>query len=151
MGLPRPEPLLGEGAGGAGVKGAIGHWCLFRLGTAVLQFAGSERNRYHDIEHEESDMALLVVRNLPNEVKARLKRRAKMPGRSLEAEVREILAEMPEPAAPPQGEENWVAGLCRRMRELGITNEDIDALNESIAELRRDWRLRDLDFDKLGA
>jgi antitoxin FitA len=36
-------------------------------------------------------MAQLVVRNLENEVKARLQRRAKRHGRSMEEEVRDIL------------------------------------------------------------
>jgi antitoxin FitA len=36
-------------------------------------------------------MAQLVVRNLENSVKARLQRRAKRNGRSMEAEVRDIL------------------------------------------------------------
>ena len=41
-------------------------------------------------------MAQLVVRNLPDDVKERLKARAKRHGRSLEAEVREILSDVPE-------------------------------------------------------
>jgi antitoxin FitA len=36
-------------------------------------------------------MAQLIVRNIENEVKARLQRRAKRHGRSMEEEVREIL------------------------------------------------------------
>jgi plasmid stability protein len=36
-------------------------------------------------------MAQILVRNLENEVKTRLQRRAKRNGRSMEAEVREIL------------------------------------------------------------
>ena len=36
-------------------------------------------------------MALLVVRNIENEVKAKLQRRAKRHGHSMEEEVREIL------------------------------------------------------------
>lgn len=42
-------------------------------------------------------MAQLVVRNLPDDVKERLKRRANRHGRSLEAEVRDILGQVPEP------------------------------------------------------
>ncbi|HKT47176.1 MAG TPA: Arc family DNA-binding protein [Candidatus Acidoferrales bacterium] len=36
-------------------------------------------------------MAQLIVRNIPNEVKERLRRRAKRHGQSMEAEVRDIL------------------------------------------------------------
>ena len=42
-------------------------------------------------------MATLTVRNLDDAVVARLKRRAKAHNRSLEAEVREILADSSEP------------------------------------------------------
>jgi plasmid stability protein len=45
----------------------------------MISFVGSGR------------MAQLVVRNIENSVKARLQRRAKRNGRSMEAEVREIL------------------------------------------------------------
>jgi plasmid stability protein len=42
-------------------------------------------------------MAQILVRNLPDAVKARLQRRAERNARSLEAEVREILGSVPEP------------------------------------------------------
>ena len=49
-------------------------------------------------------MAQLVVRNLDDDVKARLQRRARRIGRSIEAEVRDILARaVKESAAPPLG------------------------------------------------
>lgn len=51
-------------------------------------------------------MAQLVVRNLEQSVKARLQRRAKRHGRSMEEEVREILRNAvndPSPAAPGLG------------------------------------------------
>ena len=89
-------------------------------------------------------MAQIIVRNLPDDVKARLKRRASRHGCSLEAEVRDILAQVAEP--PPvemTTGKGWASALAERMREIGVTNEDIDELNRNIAELRRDWRTRD--------
>jgi antitoxin FitA len=90
-------------------------------------------------------MAQLVVRNLPDEIKERLKRRARQHGRSLEAEVRDILRQVPE-STPLDLKSNkkWATDLAERMRKIGVTNEDVDALNESIADLRRDQRIRDI-------
>jgi antitoxin FitA len=94
----------------------------------------------------EVTMAQLVVRNLPDDVKERLKRRAKRHGRSLEAEVRDVLSQVQEPGAEsPQDTSDFVARLIRRQRKIGITDADIDALNGSIEELRREWRLHDID------
>ena len=90
-------------------------------------------------------MAQLIVRNLPDEVKARLVRRAKRHGRSLEAEVREILGGVPEPQpVAKDADEDWTSAFVERIRRTGVTREDVDALNESIAEVRRDWRMRDV-------
>lgn len=91
-------------------------------------------------------MAQLVVRNLPDDVKERLKRRAKRHGRSLEAEVRDVLSQVPEPGtASPEDASDVVAALIRRQREIGVTSGDIDALKSSIAEFRREQRLHDID------
>jgi antitoxin FitA len=48
-------------------------------------------------------MAQLVVRNLENSVKARLQRRAKRNGRSMEAEVRDILRAAANEKKAPKG------------------------------------------------
>ena len=71
-------------------------------------------------------MAQLVVRNLEDDVKAKLQRRARLHGRSTEEEVREILRHAVKDeggAKPPLG---------RRLRELfaGI------GLEEDIPEIR---------------
>ncbi len=66
-------------------------------------------------------MAQLVVRNLDDDVKARLQRRARHHGRSTEAEVREILrnAVSDEGAgAPPLG-----SRLRARFAGLGLEDE----------------------------
>jgi plasmid stability protein len=92
-------------------------------------------------------VAQLVVRNLPDHVKERLRRRAKRHGRSLEAEVRDILAQVPEPTELPEMQKEGLGTfLARRMKEIGVTNGDVGALEENIAELRRAWRLRKFDL-----
>jgi plasmid stability protein len=48
-------------------------------------------------------MAQFVVRNIENEVKARLQRRAKRHGRNMEAEVREILRDAVKEEDSPAG------------------------------------------------
>lgn len=47
--------------------------------------------RYHDIEQRMLEVAQLVVRNLDESIKVGLRRRADRHGRSVEAEVRDIL------------------------------------------------------------
>lgn len=65
-------------------------------------------------------MAQLVVRNLENDVKERLQRRAKRHGRSTEEEVRSILrdAVKGEERSPPLG-----SRLQARFRTLGLETE----------------------------
>lgn len=59
-------------------------------------------------------MAQLVVRNLENSVKARLQRRAKKHGRSMEEEVRDILRNAAnEPETPTVGLGTQIASLFR--------------------------------------
>ena len=94
-------------------------------------------------------MAQLVVRNLPDDVKERLKRRAERHGHSLEAEVRRVLAEVPElPPLPVDGGEGWATRFARKMQEIGVTNEDIDELERAIAEGRQSWQSRPVEFDE---
>jgi plasmid stability protein len=91
-------------------------------------------------------MAQLIVRNLPDAAKERLKRRAKSNGRSLEAEVREILTLAPEVTpAPANVGTAFVDEVIAKLRKIGITSKDIDELNDNIAELRRDQRVFDLE------
>jgi len=59
-------------------------------------------------------MAQLVVRNLDDDVKAKLRRRADAHGRSMEAEVREILRDaVKEEARPKEGLGTEIAALFR--------------------------------------
>ena len=93
-------------------------------------------------------MAQLVVRNLPDEVKDRLQRRAARHGRSLEAEVREILAQAPEAEAPGKKKLGAGTALARKLTKHKVEDADWQALNANMKELRRNWRVRDVDFDK---
>lgn len=61
-------------------------------------------------------MAQLVVRNLENEVKSRLRRRARRHGRSMEEEVRDILRDAAkEEDTPPQGLGTEIASLFAKV------------------------------------
>ena len=73
-------------------------------------------------------MAQLLVRNVDDRLKARLQRRAKRNGRSMEAEVREILQDvLREKEAPRDGMGTEIAKM---FRGVGLKKE------EEIEELR---------------
>ena len=66
-------------------------------------------------------MAQLVVRNIENSVKARLRRRARRYGRSMEEEVREILrGAVSEEELPAGGLGTEIAALFAK---VGLTSE----------------------------
>ena len=87
-------------------------------------------------------MAQLVVRNLDEGVKRRLKQRAVKNGRSLEGEVREILSlsVKKEPAVKPKKEK----GFGTQLAEIFAGKVPPDF---KIEEIRGDWG-RPVDFDK---
>lgn len=95
-------------------------------------------------------MAQLVVRNLPDSVKERLKLRARRHGRSLEAEVRSVLeaaASAPlETFGPPPGEGlgSW---LAREMSKYKVSRKDWEEFERSLRESRRSWSTRPVEFD----
>ena len=65
-------------------------------------------------------MAILTVRNVPDEVHRALRVRAAQHGRSTEAEVREILAA----AVKPEKRVRVGEALAAIGRKIGLTNED---------------------------
>jgi len=69
-------------------------------------------------------MAMLTVRNLPDDVHRALRVRAAQHGRSTEAEVREILAL----AVKPEPRVRLGDALAALGREIGLTNEDCETL-----------------------
>ncbi len=71
-------------------------------------------------------MAMLTVRNLPDEVHRALRVQAAQHGRSTEAEVREILAA----AVKPETRVRLGEALAALGRQVGLTNQDVDAIQQ---------------------
>lgn len=71
-------------------------------------------------------MAMLTVRNLPDDVHRALRVRAAQHGRSTEAEVREILAM----TVKPEKRIRMGDALAALSRQIGLTNEDLDIFNQ---------------------
>lgn len=70
-------------------------------------------------------MAMLTVRNLPDDVHRALRVQAALHGRSTEAEVREILAN----AVKPEARVRLGDALAAFGRKLGLENEDFEVFN----------------------
>lgn len=70
-------------------------------------------------------MAMLTVRNLPDDVHRALRVQAALHGRSTEAEVREILAN----AVKPEARVRLGDALAALGRNLGLENEDFEVFN----------------------
>lgn len=71
-------------------------------------------------------MAMLTVRNLPDEVHRALRVQAARHGRSTEAEVREILAA----AVKPESRVRLGEALAALGRQVGLTNEDFEVFEQ---------------------
>jgi plasmid stability protein len=71
-------------------------------------------------------MAILTVRNLPDEVHRALRVRAAQHGRSTEAEVREILASV----VKPQKRVRLGDALASLGRKIGLTDKDFAAIEK---------------------
>ena len=83
-------------------------------------------------------MAQLIVRNLPEAVKVRLKRRAQSHGRSLEAEVRALLEEAVGRESKPSTTElgrGFGDLMHERFKDIGLTEEELAQFNRGIAEI----------------
>ena len=71
-------------------------------------------------------MAMLSVRNLPDDVHRALRIRAAQHGNSTEAEVREILAN----AVKPETRVHVGDALAALGRKIGLTNEDFEVFDQ---------------------
>jgi plasmid stability protein len=71
-------------------------------------------------------MAMLTVRNLPDDVHRALRVQAALHGRSTEAEVREILAF----AVKPETRVRLGDALAALGRKVGLTNEDFEVFQQ---------------------
>jgi len=69
-------------------------------------------------------MAMLTVRNLPDDVHRALRVQAALHGRSTEAEVREILAL----AVKPETRVRMGDALAALGQKIGLTNDDVVAM-----------------------
>ena len=74
-------------------------------------------------------MAMLTVRNLPDDVHRALRMQAALHGRSTEAEVREILAT----AVKPEARVRLGEALAALSRDIGLTNEDFEVFERASA------------------
>ncbi|RTL27083.1 MAG: plasmid stabilization protein [Burkholderiales bacterium] len=72
-------------------------------------------------------MAMLTVRNLPDDVHRALRVRAAQHGHSTEAEVRAILAM----AVKPETRVRLGDALAKLGRQIGLTNQDVEALEQA--------------------
>jgi plasmid stability protein len=77
-------------------------------------------------------MAAVTIRNLSEETHRALKIRAAKHNRSTEAEMRAIL----EAAVRPEGRLRLGTALSATSREMGLTNADIEALEQTIEQVR---------------
>ena len=78
-------------------------------------------------------MAMLTVRNVPDEVRRALRVRAARHGRSTEAEVRAILEE----AVKPQGRLRLGSMLADIGRQVRLTDEEVALINQRDKSLPR--------------
>jgi plasmid stability protein len=85
-------------------------------------------------------MATLLIRNLDDAVKERLRARARANGRSLEAEAREVLAASV-PGANEPDESGWASRLVAETRHLALSEEEWQKFNAELRRVRKQpWR-----------
>ena len=72
-------------------------------------------------------MAAVTIRNLSDEAHQALKVRAAQHNRSTEAEIRAIL----EAAVRPEGRLRIGTALARMSRKIGLTNADVEVLEQA--------------------
>lgn len=86
-------------------------------------------------------MAVLTIRNLPDEVRDRLRLRAAQSGRSMEAEVRDILARAslePQERTDPDELQGWVDRLYADRKPSNVVDDLIhDRRREAEDEQRK--------------
>lgn len=78
-------------------------------------------------------MAILTVRNVPDDVHRALRLRAARHGRSTEAEVRDILAG----AVKPPQRVRMGAAMAAAARSAGVTEADVVALQAGLDDAQR--------------
>ena len=102
--------------------------------TAMLSF-------HRKVDLEGLSVAVLTIRNLPDEVRDRLRLRAARAGRSMEAEVRDILARatLESCEAPGAGElQDWVDRLYGNGKPQDVVDDLICDRRRETASERQD-------------
>ena len=74
--------------------------------------------------------------SVPEEIVARLRRRAERTGRSLEAEALDVLEHAEMPLPPLRHNDPFSVALSRRLAEVGMTQDDWEALARSLEAVR---------------
>jgi antitoxin FitA len=94
-------------------------------------------------------MAQLLIRRLDNDVKARLKARAKKQGRSLEAEARSILEQAAMKVGTRKKQEKGLGSrIAARFKGIGFTDDEKRAFDKTIEKVWRNNPPRFVEFDK---
>ncbi len=88
-------------------------------------------------------MAAVTIRNLSDEAHRALKVRAAKHNRSAEAEMRAIL----EAAVRPEGRLLLGTALSEVSRNMGLTNADFEALEQSLEQVRDRRPAEPMTFD----
>ena len=94
-------------------------------------------------------MGVLVLCDLPEKVKAGLQRRAAQHGRSLEAEVHEVLQQaaaevLGETANFVEPDDAWI----KRVEMYPVEAEAWEVFDQSLVQSRSSWRDKPLDLDQ---
>ena len=89
-------------------------------------------------------MAQILVRNLEEDVKRKLKKRAAQHGRSLEAEAREILRGAVQVESGKPTEVGLGSRIAALFEGIGFTDEEIAEIERS----GRSWTFKPPDFSK---
>jgi plasmid stability protein len=88
-------------------------------------------------------MAAVTIRNIPDEVHRAIKTRAAQNRRSAEAEIRAIL----EAAVRPENRLRLGSALSDVSREMGLTNADVEALEQAVEEVREKGPAQPMGFE----
>lgn len=93
-------------------------------------------------------MTQILIRNIPEDVKSRLKRRAVARGVSLEAEVRDILSATADVTGPAtkSSKHGVVAALLRSQAENPIDDKTWAEFEKNLRNVRKNARMRPVDL-----
>ena len=82
-------------------------------------------------------MGQMVITGVPADLEARLRRRAELSGRSIEAETLDLLSRVEATLPPLPTNQPFTLDLARKLADVGLTKDDWDALDNSLDIVRR--------------